>query len=163
MPLGLGPHIVPCLYSHMASNASVVQPAFVKGNKPTNDVLQITRDLTHHHTTLPSSCSRPMAWSSSLVTWRFTLTSRVTNQVTLPPCCDKQACAQLCPACPGLSMAALHLSLFSTASPQGPWSVLVLPGTRSIAGGSTGSGYPPLTHGESVLHSPALASLDLGP
>ena len=60
-------------------------------------------------------------------------------------------------------MAALHLSLFNTASPQGPCSVLVLPGTLSIAGGSTGSGYPPLTHGESVLHSPALASLDLGP
>ena len=60
-------------------------------------------------------------------------------------------------------MAALHLSLFSTAPPQGPWSVLVLPGTLSIASGSTGSRYPPFTHGESVLHSPALASLDLGP
>ena len=60
-------------------------------------------------------------------------------------------------------MAALHLFWFSMASSQGPWSVLVLPGTLSVVSGSMVSEYRSHTHGVSVLQSPALASLDLGP
>lgn len=60
-------------------------------------------------------------------------------------------------------MAALHLSRFSMASSQGPWSELVLPGTLSVASGFTASEYRPHTHSVSVLQSPALASLDLSP
>lgn len=135
MPLGPGPHIVPCLYSPMASNSSVVQPAFVKGNKPSNDVLQITRDLTRHHTTLPSSCSRPMVWSSSRVTWRFALT----NSYQPGNSTHLAVTSRPMPSCVPLVLAFQWLPC--TSPVQRGFSSGSLD-CACPASGSTGSGYP---------------------